>query len=676
MATPPNDYDGRYSSHASAGSSPGRSPGLFGTSPPTRTPSFERHTPHAAAKKWIKRLRYDEGLNQSEFLVGYLESTQQTERRSGAEAWSLRVQNHLVEVTYLEFLDRFELDDLPFHRIAYFKHKHSVVWESDYFRKCRLEAISESPRLPCQSMTSRPWATGDDLADPASEFEQGSLVSGIANLTVLSASYADLPEECWMSVLRCLTVKELCIVSRVSCWLKKLVAAHDLWQRQYGSIFGADAPQDWPTGILRRACRRSELQAARWLDADVHAVSMGFANTTCLQVDNDKVVSADGSVLRLWSHDTGRRIATLKGQPGRILCVAFDDEQLLSGCSGSALRVWGMDDLKLRRALRGHAGAVTACALVHGLAVSGGDDGMVCLWQGGASTTPILRLEAGASVHALQGDAVRGYLVAAGWGVDIWDLSTAQKLHTLSDPNDADVAAELDEFDPLYGDMDGVPARYSGGTSAGGQGPFTCVSYTGNLLAAGCRGSVFLWDPRCGEVVETWRQAGSCSGGGDDGAWASSSSRGPAACAGVQLDGWKLLTAFQDGSCAVRVYDIRAAGGAKRTPGGSWPGSQPVTELRAPSRINCFQFREQTLVAGQELNDCIVWTFEPPGTAADCGSAVGSSPQPASGLAEALADLQYSKSPPSAGLDKDKTKKKKAGRPVKKQSRYPKRSTK
>jgi hypothetical protein len=39
---------------------------------------------------------------------------------------------------------------------------------------------------------------------------------------------------------------------------------------------------------------------------------MGAASTGCLQLDDSKVVSADGSAVRLWSHATGRRIATLQ----------------------------------------------------------------------------------------------------------------------------------------------------------------------------------------------------------------------------------------------------------------------------------------------------------------------------------------------------------------------------
>ncbi len=39
------------------------------------------------------------------------------------------------------------------------------------------------------------------------------------------------------------------------------------------------------------------------------------------QMDDSKVVSGDGNAVRLWSHATGRRIATLQVRPGVFLLV-------------------------------------------------------------------------------------------------------------------------------------------------------------------------------------------------------------------------------------------------------------------------------------------------------------------------------------------------------------------
>ena len=60
--------------------------------------------------------------------VGYIESSQQPERKSGAEAWSLRVHDTLTDMPYAEFVHRFHNRDVPFHRIAFFKLAGQTIW--------------------------------------------------------------------------------------------------------------------------------------------------------------------------------------------------------------------------------------------------------------------------------------------------------------------------------------------------------------------------------------------------------------------------------------------------------------------------------------------------------------------------------------------------------------------
>jgi WD40 repeat protein len=61
-----------------------------------------------------------------------------------------------------------------------------------------------------------------------------------------------------------------------------------------------------------------------------------------------------------------------------------------------------MDELKLSKTLRHHTDAVSATALLHGLPVSAGKDGCVCVWDAAAPNSPLVVLEAGGPVHALQ----------------------------------------------------------------------------------------------------------------------------------------------------------------------------------------------------------------------------------------------------------------------------------
>lgn len=103
----------------------------------------------------------------------------------------------------------------------------------------------------------------------------------------------------------------------------------------------------------------------RWLDADVEARTVGFTGTWCCQLDESKVVSGDGCAVRLWAHESGRRIATLRGHAGRVTSVAFDDERILSGCSQGTVKLWSMDELKLAKTFRHHTGWFGSCTHSH-----------------------------------------------------------------------------------------------------------------------------------------------------------------------------------------------------------------------------------------------------------------------------------------------------------------------
>jgi WD40 repeat protein len=99
--------------------------------------------------------------------------------------------------------------------------------------------------------------------------------------------------------------------------------------------------------------------------------------------------------------------------------VSFDDEHILSGDAGGGLRLWSMDELRQERTLRHHTDAVTAVALLHGMPVSAGADGLLCVWDAAAPNTPLVALEAGGPLAALQLQPDAGGLegAAAGGGV-------------------------------------------------------------------------------------------------------------------------------------------------------------------------------------------------------------------------------------------------------------------
>jgi hypothetical protein len=60
--------------------------------------------------------------------VGIVETVQQQERKSGAEAWSMRVQERVLELPFVEVLARYPPDEVPFHRIIFYKQCGAKVW--------------------------------------------------------------------------------------------------------------------------------------------------------------------------------------------------------------------------------------------------------------------------------------------------------------------------------------------------------------------------------------------------------------------------------------------------------------------------------------------------------------------------------------------------------------------
>jgi hypothetical protein len=62
--------------------------------------------------------------------VGVLKTREQAERKSGAEAWSLRVQSTVMEHNFTDFVAKYdrEGEEMPFHRIAWFKQNDVLVW--------------------------------------------------------------------------------------------------------------------------------------------------------------------------------------------------------------------------------------------------------------------------------------------------------------------------------------------------------------------------------------------------------------------------------------------------------------------------------------------------------------------------------------------------------------------
>ena len=379
----------------------------------------------------------------------------------------------------------------------------------------------------------------------------------------------------------------------------------------------------------------------------------------------------DGSSVRVWSHLTGRRIATLKGHTGRVNTLAYDENLVVSGCSLGALRFWGMDDLKCSRNVRvAHEGSVNGVALLNGIPVSGGSDGSVRLWDV-TTGLPILTLESPrhGSIQGLEVHPTSGYIAACGDGVQIYDAASAQLLHDLRLPDylthlDPDLEGrrdlapalppphqahdweeDSDEDEDDEDEEDALGAVNNNNLNLNPAGSFRCIAYSGSVLAAACNSSIILWDPRCSNPIGVIRSSSLKPYSSSS---SSSSHDQSLQCVSLQLDDWKLLAAFNNleglnssggggggggegtsgggrgsrvgGGGLIALYDIRATPALGRMALESptlihkereaW--QKPLMQLEAPSRVYAMRSFGQNLIAGLAGQESAHWSFKAP----------------------------------------------------------------
>ena len=373
-------------------------------------------------------------------------------------------------------------------------------------------------------------------------------------------------------VMRHLATRDLCFMARVSKALRRAVSTPSVWAFRYCVLFGSAPGSDLDAQALRRACRRSELRAARWLDADCNATPLGGA-AACVALDVAKVALGERDCVRIYctsqaddDEDAGRKLGTLRGHSADITCIASTETLLLSGDAGGSLRLWAVDDFKPVRTLRGHAGSITDCLLLRdGPPVSASVDGCVKIWDASAPSA-IATLECDTAITSLAVDAAAtgcpGLLYAGGGFIECFDVASATRTLTLVD---------------LLDDTAGVL-------------PVSRLSVHGSLLAAGgVSGVVSLWDVRAARLVACLQGSG--------------------ACGGLQIDDWKLVAAFADDDC-VSVHDIRAVAAT-----GRFSTREPLLRLPTDGRVTALRFCGSVLLAAVQGRPCVSWSFDAPTSA-------------------------------------------------------------
>jgi WD40 repeat protein/serine/threonine protein kinase len=152
--------------------------------------------------------------------------------------------------------------------------------------------------------------------------------------------------------------------------------------------------------------------------------------------------------LKLWDVQTAQPLVTLRGHRSIINCCSFspDGTKLLSGSWDNTLRLWDVTTGQCVQVFKGHEGMVTAAAFTAGGArlVSTANDGTLRLWDANLGQE-LRQIRAGGSLAGL-GVSPDGRFILAGdqeYRVRVWDLTTGQLMHTLTEHRDAITAVSL-----------------------------------------------------------------------------------------------------------------------------------------------------------------------------------------------------------------------------------------
>jgi WD40 repeat protein len=174
--------------------------------------------------------------------------------------------------------------------------------------------------------------------------------------------------------------------------------------------------------------------------------------TVAVSADGHRAVSGgDDETVRIWDPDAGTLLHTLTGHDGWVLAVAVsaDGRRAVSGCDDGTVRIWDVATGKqiasagkrsvfglVRRSPRGDQGSVRSVSISADgrLAVSGGDDGTVRVWDLDAGTLlhALTGHDRGVTVVAVSADGRRAVSGGDDGTVRVWDLDAGTLLHALT----------------------------------------------------------------------------------------------------------------------------------------------------------------------------------------------------------------------------------------------------
>ena len=217
------------------------------------------------------------------------------------------------------------------------------------------------------------------------------------------------------------------------------LSAHSDWVRSVAISFDG---QTLASGSFDKTVKLWKLPEGEL----IHSLSQHTKGVFAVAISPDNKILASGSwdeTIKLWQIDTGALLNTLNGHTGsvRSLAITPEGQTLVSGSFDKTIKLWNLETGALINTLSKDIGAVSALAQQGAVAhialspnaeiiVSGGDDGVIQLWQ----------LETGEPISVLTGNlscicsltiSPDNQILAAGsinGAITFWQLNTRELL--------------------------------------------------------------------------------------------------------------------------------------------------------------------------------------------------------------------------------------------------------